>query len=272
MTDLEKHDARFHPEGYKEWQSCKYRDALRRGDDADKLEAAEKAEGDANAAMQKYIDRYNAIGVLMMAQPLASEPYEKVLAEYGIKKGTKGFDAAMDAIEDAQEWFDANNDGDDLTSYRMKVLDLDAAFRNLQSPPPASQSNGQKAPVTKPPSAGKAARLRKSAQPPVEDYEDLVAIRNQLEPVARLLNGRAGNLAALQSSSRFQSLQNISRNSSIGPRLDELAGSSDKDISSAAQKLKSVFDNIVKSAKSNWNNPAGMVPPASSLPEIPEED
>ena len=85
MTDLEKHDAKYHPKGYKDGDYCKFREARARGDDADQLAAVEKAEGEALADLQKYIDRYNAIGVLMMAQPLASEPYEKVLAEYGIK-------------------------------------------------------------------------------------------------------------------------------------------------------------------------------------------
>ena len=111
-----------------------------------------------------------------------------------------------------------------------------------------------------------------SEQPSAEDYEDLHEIRDHLESVARLLNGRAGNLAALQSSSRWAALQDTPRMVSIGQRLADLEKSADKDIASSAKKLKDVFDNIVKSSKSNWNYPAGMVPPASSLPEIPEED
>lgn len=44
MTDLQKHDKRFHKNGYKEGDACKYREALARGDDADKLKEAEKEE------------------------------------------------------------------------------------------------------------------------------------------------------------------------------------------------------------------------------------
>ena len=128
LTNLEKHDKRFHPNGYNEGDSCKYRDALKRGDDADKIAAAEKEEGDAQEGVQKIINRFNAVGVLMMAQPLSDEPYEKVFAEYGIKKGDKEFSEAMSVITDAQEWFDANDEGSDLTSYRMKVLDIDDAL------------------------------------------------------------------------------------------------------------------------------------------------
>ena len=37
---LAAHDKRFHPQGYKDGDSCKFRDALARGDDADKLDDA----------------------------------------------------------------------------------------------------------------------------------------------------------------------------------------------------------------------------------------
>lgn len=45
LTDLEKHDRRFHPKGYKKGESCKYRERLDAGDDSDAaLAAAEKEE------------------------------------------------------------------------------------------------------------------------------------------------------------------------------------------------------------------------------------
>lgn len=45
LTDLQKHDRRFHPKGYKKGESCKYRERLDAGDDSDaSLAAAEKEE------------------------------------------------------------------------------------------------------------------------------------------------------------------------------------------------------------------------------------
>ena len=41
---LEAHDHRFHPKGYKPGAKCKYREALERGDDADKLKSVEQEE------------------------------------------------------------------------------------------------------------------------------------------------------------------------------------------------------------------------------------
>lgn len=58
-TDLEKHDARFHPKGYKEGDACKYRETLAKSDNADDLKAAEKAEG-GNLSNKKR-DEYNRL-------------------------------------------------------------------------------------------------------------------------------------------------------------------------------------------------------------------
>lgn len=268
LSNLEKHDKRFHPQGYNDGDFCKYRDALKSGDDADKLAIAEKEEGDAQAGVQKVIDRFNAVGILMMAQPLADEPYEKVFAEYGIKKGDKEFADAMSVITDAQEWFDANDDGSDLTSYRMKVLDIDDALTALKKPKAATPETPAAKPAPNKSRGGAAPSAPKSSVPR-EDLEDLHEIRDILESVARLLNGRTGNIPALQASSRWNNLNAVARHTKIGPRLDDLAKSSDKAVSSAATDLKKVFDNIVKSSRNNWNDPAGKVAPASALPQLP---
>ena len=270
LTNLEKHDKRFHPNGYNEGDSCKYRDALKRGDDADRLADAEKEEGDAQAGIQNIIDRFNAVGVLMMAQPLSEEPYEKVFSQYGIKKGDKEFSEAMSVITDAQEWFDANDDGSDLTSYRMKVLDIDDALTALKKPKAAKPET----PAAKPApnkSLGGAAPSAPKSSAKYGDIEDLHEIRNVLEAVARLLNGRTGNIPALQSSSRWNALNAVAKSTKVGRRLDDLAKSSDKAVSSAASDLKKVFNNIVKSSRNNWNDPAGKVIPVTSLPPLPDE-
>lgn len=268
FTDLEKHDRRFHPNGYKEGDSCRYRDALKRGDRADDLAAAEKAEGDAAEAVKKIIDRYNAVGVLIMAQPLSEDPYQKVFALYGISKGDKEFASALGILQDAQEWFEAEEvdekDPGDVTNLRRKVLDVDDALLALKNP----QKQGAQ-PAQKKVNATKPAQVKR------QDYDDLMEIRNILERVARLLNGRTGNIQALQASSRWPALVAVSRNRALGTRLDELSQSKDTELSSAARSLSSVLDSIVKSSTSNWNLPAGTVMPASALPTFkdgtPEE-
>ena len=44
LTDLQKHDRRFHPKGYKKGDACKYRETLAKTDNADDLTAAEREE------------------------------------------------------------------------------------------------------------------------------------------------------------------------------------------------------------------------------------
>ena len=269
LTDLQKHDAKYHPDGYRDGDYCKYRKALERGDDADQLAAAEKEEGDQNAAMQKLIDRYNALGILMMTQPLSEQPYESVFAEYGIKKGGKEFSDAMLAMTDAQEWYE--NEGVDPADpantipLRLKVLDLHDRLSAIASGKPATAAAPKKASPKEMP------KESPSASPASQkDYDDLYAVRDVLEPAARLLNGRVGNLSALQSSSRWSLLNKVARDVQFGAPLDVLSALPDKDVAKYAKMLKNVWDNIVKSSKSNWNTSAGKVPLEAELPEPPD--
>lgn len=269
LTNLQKHDAKYHPNGYRDGDYCKYRKALERGDDADQLAAAEKEEGDQNAAMQKLIDRYNALGILMMTQPLSEQPYESVFAEYGIKKGGKEFSDAMLAMTDAQEWYE--NEGVDPADpantipLRLKVLDLHDRLSAIASGKPATAPAPKKASTKEMPKESPSASLASQ-----KDYDDLYAVRDVLEPAARLLNGRVGNLSALQSSSRWSLLNKVARDVQLGARLDALSALPDKAVAKYAKMLKNVWDNIVKSSKSNWNTGAGKVPLEAELPEPPD--
>ena len=98
------------------------------------------------------------------------------------------------------------------------------------------------------------------------DYDDLYELRAAVEASARLLNGRTGNLAALQSSSRWNILNDVAKNRKVWSRLDELSGSSDKGVAKAASSLKKVVDAISASAKNNWNNQVGRVMSETDLP------
>lgn len=102
-----------------------------------------------------------------------------------------------------------------------------------------------------------------------DDIEDLHRIRDTLEGAARLLNGRTGNLAALQASRRWQHLNNVAGDKNLGMKLDTIANASqDPATAQAAKDLKGIYDNIVKSSQNGWTIPAGMVPDASDLPQI----
>lgn len=154
MTDLQKHDAKYHKTGYKKGDKCKYRENLAKGDDADNL------------------------------------------------------------------------DPENVAGEQMSESSANAA-----------------------------------------DIQSLHDIRDRLEPIARLLNGRTGNLPALQSSSRFQALSDYPSSNDFN-ELGRLMKSDDPAIAKAANDLATVANNISASALNNWNTPAGMVPPASALPAL----
>ena len=276
MTDLERHDAKYHPNGYKDGDHCKYRQALARGDDADRLAVAEREEGEALDAVQKIIDRFNALGVLMMTAPLDEAPYEKMLGEYGIKPGDKEYGPARDAITAAQEWYDNEgmdeDDPADTATLRGKVLDLNDAIitakKGGKSTSPSTQTSAAsqaKGGGGNPPKS----KTMASASDPDRDQaiNELYAFRDVLERVARLLNGRTGNIQALSASSRWGTLQKVAADPGMAKTLAKLASSDDQDIAKAASSLKKVHDNIVKSSKNNWNDPAGKVIQESDLPE-----
>ena len=106
------------------------------------------------------------------------------------------------------------------------------------------------------------------AAPTPQDYKTLHDIRDRLEPVARLLNGRAGDLPRLQVSSRWQALQDYPNSPDLN-EISRLAQSSDPALAQAAKSLAAVANNIIYASQSGWTKQAGMVPPDSALPPVP---
>lgn len=104
--------------------------------------------------------------------------------------------------------------------------------------------------------------------PSPQDYQTLHDVRDRLEGVARLLNGRTGNIPALQSSRRWQMLNDYPNSPDLN-EIRRLAQSADPAIAKAANDLAVIANNIIKSSQSGWTTPAGMVPDASDLPQIP---
>lgn len=98
-----------------------------------------------------------------------------------------------------------------------------------------------------------------------QDYQDLADIRASLDPIARLLNGRAGNLQALQSSRRWQALSDYPSNSHEA-RLRQLLKSDDPAVARSAADLLAVSDAIIGSSKAGWAGKAGIVPAETDLP------
>ena len=172
LTSLEKHDRRFHPDGYKEGDTCKYREALKRGD----------------------------------------------LADYFLDDVR--FDAELEEEKDIKK---------------------DAKENAL-------------APLTP------------------QDYQTIHDIRDRLEPVARLLNGRVGNVTALQSSSRWNALNDVANDNTLINTLSDIYARSqptDMKLADAALTLEDIRHKIATSSQKGWSMPAGIVPPASDLPPIP---
>lgn len=155
-VDLQRHDAQFHGGHYDGKGSCKYREALAKGDDADKLSKAEREEERA------------------------------------------------------------------------------AGGDNVASP---------------------------------QDYADLEDIRSKVEAAARLLNGRAGNLQALQASRRWSLLDSISGDPQITADLAKLEKSSDPAIAGQAKYLSKILGDIATQKQNGWANGVGMVPSPLTPPQ-----
>ena len=82
LTDLQKHDNRFHPKGYKKGDACKYRDEMAKGDHTDaSLAAAERTEHTAkygNLSVRKRDEYFR-----LMTKKHPELDAEVVLAEIG---------------------------------------------------------------------------------------------------------------------------------------------------------------------------------------------
>ena len=271
MSNLQQHDAKYHPQGYSDGDFCRYRQALERGDGADDLAKAEKQEANEHKAISDIIARYNRVGTLVMTQPMSDGAYDNVLSEYGIKPGTNEYSAALSLFAGAEEEYDAeygNNQDEESTDViplRKIIINLDSALSKLKNSK-AGQTPGTK---TGSQTQGQPAKPNAQTLPSKDDYEDLYEVRAAVEKSARLLNGRTGNIQALQSSSRWNLLNQVASDRNIKAFLSRLSNSNDKGVSSVAAELEKVVSEIERSSKNNWNNPAGMVPPESDLPPIP---
>lgn len=256
VTVLAKHDAQYHPGGYEDWMSCKFRQAMERGDSADRIDAAEKEEAKAKAEIARLMKRYEDVGRIILTFTDDESQYEKILGEYGFSKSDDDYQEAHDIISQAAEDYDGFGDelGDSVGELKASVLRVDGKLTSMKrknaAPTPAPKPNVA---VEKPSNPSASAN---------DDRDDLRVIRGYLEKCARLLNGRAGNVAAIQSSGRWPLLKEVSGGKlgkEIGDRLDEMAKGGDAAVVKAAMMLMPVYGKIVQSSKSGWTVKPGII-------------
>lgn len=258
MSALAKHDKQYHPDGYEEGQFCKFRQAMERGDSADKLDAAEKEEAATKAELARLIKRLEDLGLIICKFPDDDDEYDQILADYGFKKTDADYQDALKAIwRKCDDWEQHGDESSyDVFELKHRVLDLDEELTKMrQKPKKAAPSASPKANATSPNSSKTSASAN-------DDRNDLFAIREYLEKCARLLNGRAGNVTAIQSSGRWPLLKEVSGGKlgkEIGDRLDEMANGGDAAVVKAVGLLKPVYDKIVQSSKSGWTVKPGMI-------------
>lgn len=113
-----------------------------------------------------------------------------------------------------------------------------------------------------------------------KDLDFLTDARNRLEPLARCLNGRVGDIQRLQASSRFANLDALPQDTAFYTQLDALTKNNNKQISDAAKELLQIANNIKNSKAANWTISAGMIdtesdfdaklPQVQAIPEPPK--
>lgn len=264
VSALSAHDKRYHPDGYEEGQFCRYRESLERGDDPDKLAAAEADEDKSFTELAKYMKRLEGLGAVILTYPQEDSPkYGEVLDAYGIDEKSPLRKDAKNLILTACEDYEniGGEPGDNVGVLKGKVLDVDMAISALKNGKNNSKTSATAAPI-QPQHAVQNAN-NSTQKPGVNqlDIDDLREIRNFIEKTARLLNGRAGNLQALQSSSRWPALQAVVQpNSQIVRRLGELKKSTDVEVARGATTLHKIVDEMVKSSKAGWANKVSNVP------------
>ena len=279
VSALSKHDKQYHPDGYEEGQFCKFRQAMERGDSADKLDAAEQEEAATKAEVARLVKRLEDVGRLILTAPEDEGKYAAILDSYGFKKGDADYQKAYDTIYNAAEAYDAMGDegGDAVGELKAAVLRVDEALSTMKKPKAQVKVKGEGE------GEGEGGKRNSSASQPLnsstsqhsskQDRDDLYEIREYLEKCARLLNGRAGNVAAIQASGRWPLLKEVTGGKlgkEIGDRLDEMAKGGDAAVAKAVGLLKPVYDKIVQSSKSGWTVKPGMIVGEEDLFE--EED
>ena len=74
---LAQHDMRFHKNGFKEGDTCNFREGLIRGDDADDLAREERKEGDVKLGLVKFTEEKDGTKKIMGIEEVATAVVEE---------------------------------------------------------------------------------------------------------------------------------------------------------------------------------------------------
>ena len=248
-VDLKAHDARFHGGHYDGKGECKYREALAKGDDADKIANAEREEE--KAVGKKYVPTDAEIDE---AAKKVNEAYDFDID--GVKDNIKtlldGKKVYGNANGNLFDIINANRGGGVVRAIRDRAEEqgLDDSWVKKLNEYVEGKENKEKA---------------ENASP--QDYADLEDIRQKVEAAARLLNGRAGNLQALQASRRWPLLNSITADAQLAADVARLQKSADKAVSGQANDLAKILTDIAAQKRNGWAQGVGMVPAALNGPQ-----
>lgn len=170
----------------------------------------------------------------------------EAIAEDAAPKGNDG--KSVDLQRHDAQFHGGHYDGKGSCKYREAMAKGDNADKIAKAERDEEKANGGEKSATQ------------------QDYDDIENIRKKIEAAARLLNGRAGNLQALQASRRWPLLDSISGDPQITADLAKFVKSSDPAISGQAKDLEQVLFDIAAQKKLGWKQGVGMVPAALTPP------
>lgn len=272
---LSDHDAKYHPNGYEPGQFCKFRKAMEKGDDADMLAKAESEEAETFEGLRKALARLENLGKTILTMPKDDGSYDAVLDSFEIpkndtKKRADALKIVRDAAEDYNDRLISEDPDESVLELKALVIRTSQTLFDLKDANTPTATASQK-PQDTPASVQQGVAKRDRG----EDLRDLAEVRSVIEGCARLLNGRAGNLSALQASSRWPLLQNVCNpQSQMGSAVEKVLAdleaaykNSDSSIMKVVDSLKDSLDKIKASAKNNYGNTVGMVIGDDKIPQ-----
>lgn len=119
-TDLQKHDAKYHPNGYNPGDNCKYRENLAKGDEADQLDP-ENVDGEEAPESDEQKQKTSTSTPQSLAKAV-SDAKDKVDAE--LQKTPIDFGALQKALSEYEDAYDAATGGKAVSSLKNLLAGL----------------------------------------------------------------------------------------------------------------------------------------------------
>ena len=119
-TDLQKHDAKYHPNGYNPGDNCKYRENLAKGDEADQLDP-ENVDGEETPKIDEQKQETSTSTPQSLAKAV-SDAKDKVDAE--LQKTPVDFGALQKALSEYEDVYDAATGGKAVSALKNLLAGL----------------------------------------------------------------------------------------------------------------------------------------------------